>query len=116
MDSLQILRFWAACAWADGEMHPAEAAALERFIAASSDLSADQRVSAQALLTSKPDLDIADVRKLDLDAREGVYRAALGIVKLDRKVTDDESVFLTRLRAALEIDEQTLERIEAEQS
>ena len=47
-------------------------------------------------------------------SREGVYRAARGIVKLDRKVTDDEREFLTRLRASLELDEATIERIEAE--
>jgi len=114
VDSMRILRLWAACAWADKEMHPAEAAALQRFIAANDDLTPDQRTEAQALLTAAPDVDVAEVRELEPAAREGVYRAALGIVRLDRKVTDDEKEFLARLRGSLELDEATIERIEAQ--
>jgi hypothetical protein len=51
---------------------------------------------------------------LSRDAREGVYRAALGIVKLDGQVTDDERAFLVRLRAATDLDAATLARIEGE--
>jgi hypothetical protein len=114
MDSLRILRLWAACAWADNELHPAEAAALERLIDASDDLTADERIEAKALLTAAPDVDLAEVRELSTEAREGVYRAALGIVRLDRTVTADEEAFLQRLRAALDVDEATVARIDAE--
>jgi hypothetical protein len=113
MDSLKILRLWAACAWADNDLHPSEAAAIERLIAASDDLSPDQRIEAKALLTAAPEVDVNEVKQLSTSAREGVYRAALQIVKLDRQVTADEEAFLTRLRAALDIDEATVARIEA---
>lgn len=115
MDSLQILRLWAACAWADQKMHPAEAAALERLIAAS-DLTGREVEQAHALLSSAPKVEVDEVRKLAPEAREGVYRAALGIVKLDRVVTDDELAFLARLRTSLDLDESIIARIEAEQA
>jgi len=114
MDSLRILRLWAAAAWADGELHPKEAAALQRFIDASDDLSADQRKEAQAVLRAAPDVDPDEVRALSAAAREGVYRAARGIVKLDRKVTPDEEAFLERLRRSLDLDEAILARLDAE--
>jgi uncharacterized membrane protein YebE (DUF533 family) len=113
MDSLQILRLWAACAWSDFQMHPAEAAAIERLIAAS-ELTDAELAQARALLSSAPGVDVEEVRKLSPDAREGVYRAALGIVKLDRVVTDEERAFLARLRASLDLDESIIARIEAE--
>lgn len=110
---MRILRLWAACAWADEELHPAEAAALQRFIGASDDLTSDQRGEAQALLAAAPEVNVDEVRALSAEAREGVYRAALGIVRLDRKVTDDEKAFLARLRASLDLDEATIQQIEA---
>jgi uncharacterized membrane protein YebE (DUF533 family) len=114
MDSMKILRLWAACAWADGTMHPAEAAAIERLISASDDLSADERGEATRFLTAAPDVDLAEVRELPPVAREGVYRAARGIVRLDRQVTPDEETFLERLRGELDLDAAAIERIEAE--
>jgi len=113
MDSLRTLRLWAACAWADQKMHPAEAEAIKRLIAASH-LSPEDAADAQALLRVPPAVDVGEVRALAPDAREGVYRAALGIVKLDRVVTDDERAFLARLRASLDLDEEIIARIEAE--
>ena len=113
MDSLRIVRLWAAAAWADGKMHPAEAAALKRLIDASDDLDGERRANALALLESA-DVNPTEVRLLPRDSREGVYRAALVIVKLDGQVTDDERAFLARLRAAIDLDAATLQRIEAE--
>ena len=72
------------------------------------------RAEAQTFLTTAPDVDVAEVRDLAPEAREGVYRAALGIVRLDRKVTPDEEEFLARLRAALDVDQATVARIESE--
>lgn len=114
MESFEILRLWAACAWADGELHPAESAALGRFLAAADDMTADQRVQAAALLESAPDVDAASVRELSPIARQGVYRAARHIVRLDGRVTDDEIAFLDRLRGALDLDAEEIARIESE--
>lgn len=113
MESLQILRLWAACAWSDRELHPAEAEALRRFIAASH-FDEGQRAEAEALLEAPPGVDAAAVAELSSDAREGVYRAALRIVELDRVVKDGERAFLARLRASLALDDETLAKIESE--
>jgi uncharacterized membrane protein YebE (DUF533 family) len=114
MDSMRILRLWAASAWADNILHPAEAAALERYIEASDDLSSEQREEAHALLRRAPVVDLAEeVRALSPVSRQGVYRAAHAIVRLDRVVTPDEEQFLARLRAALELDEAVIESIES---
>ncbi len=113
MDSMTIIRLWAASAWADGKLHEAEAAALQRLIEASKDLSKEQRDEARGLLDKAPDVDLAEVRSLPTESREGVYRAALAIVKLDREVTGDEEEFLARLRGQLDLDEATIKRIES---
>jgi hypothetical protein len=54
------------------------------------------------------------VRRLAPEAREGAYRAALRIIRLDGRVTDTERDFVARLRATLDLDEATLQRIELE--
>jgi len=114
VETLRIIRLWAAAAWSDGVLHPAEAAALERLIEASDDLSGAERLEAQAFLGEAPAVDPAEVADLSPAAREGVYRAALGIVALDGKVTYGERSFLARLRASLELDEATLDKLEQE--
>jgi tellurite resistance protein len=110
MDSLLIVRLWAAAAWADGKMHPAEAAALRRLIDATDGIDKEKALE----LLNSADVDVNEVKRLPPAAREGVYRAALGIVKIDGVVTDDEKAFIARLRGAIELDEATLTRIEAE--
>lgn len=114
MESLLIIRLWAAAAWADGKLHPAEAAALRRLIDASDDLGGDQRKEALGLLTAAPRIDAAEVRKLRRDAREGVYRAALGIIRLDHQVTDEERRWVEGLRAAIDLDDQLVAAIDRE--
>lgn len=114
MDSFRIVRLWAAAAWADGVLHHREAAALERLISASPDLGDSEREQAYGFLERAPDVSPAEVSGLATEAREGVYRAALGIVALDREVVDEEKAFLAKLRAALDLDDATIERLESE--
>ena len=114
MESLRILRLWAAAAWSDGELHPAEAAALRRLLAASDDLSPTAREEAERFLEAAPEVDPAEVSALSAESREGVYRAALGIVALDGRIADGERAFLGRLRDSLSLDEATLLRLEGE--
>jgi hypothetical protein len=114
METLTIVRLWAGAAWADGVLHPAEAAALRRLIDASDDLAGEARVQALALLEAAPAVTVEEVRKLAPAAREGVYRAVLGIIRLDGKVTADEEEWVAKLRARLNLDEATMRRIEGE--
>ena len=110
MDNMLIVRMWAAAAWADGKMHPAEAAALKRLIESSDGLDKEKALQ----LLESADVDVAEVKKLPPEAREGVYRAALNIVEIDGVITDEERAFIARLRTAVNLDEATLRRIETE--
>jgi len=114
MDSLRIFRMWAAAAWADSHLHPTEEAALRRFIEASGDLTSDERKQAFSYLEKPLTVDPSEVKSLQRDAREGVYRAVLGIVRLDRIVTSEELEWLERLRTHLDLDAATIHRIDAE--
>tara|TARA_R110002096_G_scaffold433887_5_gene653931 strand:+ start:48162 stop:48506 length:345 start_codon:yes stop_codon:yes gene_type:complete len=114
MDSLKIVRLWAAAAWADGSMHPSEAAALRRLIEASETLSVNDRELALTYLETAPDVDVSEVQSLPAEAREGVYRAARGIVMLDRELADSEAEFLVQLRASLQLSEATIAKVDAE--
>ena len=113
-ETLQIARLWAAAAWADDKLHPAEAAALRRFIEASDDLGDEERHAALDLLSKKPDVEVGEIDQLEKDARQGVYRAALGIVRLDGAVTTDEIEWLAELRNRLKLDATTVDRIDRE--
>ena len=115
MEMLTILRMWAGAAWADGELHPAEEAALRRLIDASEEeLGKDGKATALALLSAPPVVKPEEVGKLASASREGVYRAALGIVRLDGKVTGDEEAWVVRLRERLNLDPAVLAKIDAE--
>lgn len=114
METLRILEFWAAAAWADGELHPAEADAIRRLIAASPELRRGERETALALLKAPPRVSVDAVRTLDRVARQGIYRAVLGIAQLDGVLHEHERAFISRMRGALELDEGTLLAIEAE--
>ncbi len=107
---MTIVRVWAASAWADGTMHPAELGALRRCIE-ESELSPEERGEATILLTAPGELDLQEVQTLKPETREGVYRAALGIVRLDREVSEEEIDFLEKLRGALLLDDATIDRI-----
>lgn len=114
MESLQIIRLWAAAAWADDVLHPREESALKRLIAASDDLSEGEKEQALSFLSANPKVPVDEVRNLSQESREGVYRAALGIVMLDRELAPSEEAFLQRLRDALELEEGTIAKLDAE--
>lgn len=114
MDTLRIIEFWAAAAWADGEVHSAEAAAIERLIQASPELTRGERERAYTMLATPPRVSVDAVGRIDPIARQGIYRAVLGIAQLDGVLHEQERAFISRLRGAVQLDEATLTAIEAE--
>lgn len=112
-ESFAIARLWAAAAWADGELHPSEAAAYYRFLEAAG-LDDAQKQQAEGFLAKKPAVSFDEVEQLSTPAKEGLYRAIIGLVLIDGKVTDDELQFVTRLRDQLALDPATIARIESE--
>lgn len=113
METLSIARFWAAAAWADGELVASEAAALRRFVDAATDLDAPARQEAEAWLTQKPDVAFEEVERLPAEKKQELYRAIIQMVMIDGKVTDDELKFVTRLRDQLALDAATIATIES---
>ena len=108
---LQVIRAWAAMAWADGKVVKAEKAALERLIA-SADLSEGERAVALGYLDERQELDVKDFASLSPPAREGVYRAACKLSAIDKHVADAERALLSKLRLALGLDEFIAKQIE----
>ncbi|MEZ4368856.1 MAG: DUF533 domain-containing protein [Kofleriaceae bacterium] len=99
---LQVIRVWAALAWADGTIADAEASALGRLIQAA-DLSEEERGRAQAMLTTKVELDTSELGGLSADARKGIYRAACRLAAVDQHVAAGERSFLAKLREGLKL-------------
>jgi hypothetical protein len=99
---LSVIRLWAALAWADGVVKPAEATALRRLIDAA-DLTDGERDHAQGFLAEKVDLDPTNLEGLSVDSRQGIYRAACRLAAVDRDVADVERSFLGRLRSVLAV-------------
>ena len=97
---LNVIRIWAATAWADGKLAEPEAHALRRLIDGA-ELDDAERATARGFLDAKVDLDEAGLAAMSLDARRGVYRAACRIAVLDREVAQAERDMLGRLRDGL---------------
>ena len=97
---LNVIRIWAATAWADGKLADAEAQALRRLIDGA-ELTEAERDAARGFLETKVELDEAGLAALSLDARRGVYRAACRMAVLDREVAQAERDMLIRLRDGL---------------
>lgn len=109
---LSVIRVWAALAWADDKIADAEADAMKRLIS-SAELPDDERETALGWLTTKVDLDTANIKGLNEEARRGIYRAAARLAAVDLEIADEERSFLATLRDGLEISEEDAKEIEA---
>lgn len=110
---LQVIKVWAALAWADGVISPAESVAMKKLIAAARQLSEEERTTALGWLRTKVDLDTDFLTSLAPDDRRGIYRAAAQLAAVDLEVATPERAFLVRLRHTLEIDENEASEIVA---
>jgi tellurite resistance protein len=110
---LQVIRAWAAMAWADGKVVKQEKQALERLIA-SAELSEGERAVALGYLDERQELDAKDFDSLTAPAKEGVYRAACKLSAIDKHIDPSERALLVKLRRVLGIDEHLAKAIEAQ--
>jgi hypothetical protein len=108
---LGVIRIWAAMAWADNKVVPAEKAALERLIAGA-ELSESERNTARGWLDTKVDLDGKHFTGMAKYAREGIYRAACKLSAIDKDVSSQERSMLQKLRVHLELDREAADEIE----
>lgn len=110
---LQVIRVWAAIAWADGALEPAEADGLRRLLR-SADLTPGEREAASRFLTEPVNMPDSYLTSLSPLARRGVYRAACRIAVVDHVFTHTERRLLERLRDLLGIAPEGAKEIEAE--
>jgi uncharacterized membrane protein YebE (DUF533 family) len=108
---LSVIRVWAALAWADGVIAPAEAKALHKLIDGAK-LSDEERAIAHGFLDQPVDLSTANLAGLSDSARQGIYRAAVRMASVDLQVTEEERAALDHLRRGLGLDEKTAADIE----
>ena len=109
---MSVLRVWAAIAWADGVIAPAEAEAMRRLIAAAPIDEAERKV-ATTWLTERVELDTAQVSDLSDEARQGIYQAAVRLARVDLDLASEEKDMLVKLREKLRIDADVAAEIEA---
>jgi uncharacterized tellurite resistance protein B-like protein len=110
---LSVIRMWAAVAWADGEMTPAEVDSLSRLIR-TADLTEDERAAARTFLHTRTGLPETYLTNLLPEARRGVYRAACRMAVVDHVLSATERALLDRMRNLLGIRAETAREIEAE--
>jgi uncharacterized membrane protein YebE (DUF533 family) len=109
---LAVIRVWAATAWADGRIDAAESEAMKRLIAVAA-LSDDDRSTAIRYLHAPVELETAELAGLGEQQRQGIYRAAVRLSRIDREVAPEETAFLGRLRDGLGLDAAVARAIEA---
>ncbi len=110
---LNVIRVWAAVAWADGVLAEAEADGMRRLIRGA-ELSADERSIATHLLDGKVDLPDIALATLNPESRRGIYRAACRMAVVDHVFAHSERKMLDRLQTLLGIPKDIAVEIEAD--
>jgi uncharacterized membrane protein YebE (DUF533 family) len=109
--TLDVIRMWAAVAWADGTLADREADGLRKLIAAA-DLSAEDREAALAMLAERVYMPDGFAANLTTDVKRGIYGTACRMAALDRVFATAERVMLDRLRFQLQIDDVAADEVE----
>ena len=110
---MNVIRVWAAIAWADGVLAEAEAEGLRRLIA-NADLTADERANAMLSLGGPTTLPDAYLNTLKPEARRGIYRAACRMAMVDHVFAAAERDMLDKLHDILGIPADVAHEIEAD--
>jgi tellurite resistance protein len=109
---LDVIRVWAAIAWADGALAPAEAEGLRRLVR-NAELTGEERAAASRFVAEPVAMPETYLTNLSPLARHGVYRAACRVAVVDHVFTQSERRVLDRLRELLGIPEDGAREIEA---
>jgi uncharacterized membrane protein YebE (DUF533 family) len=110
---LDVIRVWAAVAWADGVLAEAEAEGLRRLVR-SADLNEDERAAALAFLDARVELPDLYLKNLNPESRRGIYRAACRMAVVDHVFARAERKMLDRLVTMLGIPPEIAKEIEAD--
>ena len=110
---VDVIRMWAAVAWVDGTLAPAEAEGLTRLIR-EVELTAAERETAMRFLDGPVEIPDMYVEHLTPVVRRGIYRAACRMAVTDHVFAASERWMLDRLRDMLELGEEDAKELEAE--
>jgi uncharacterized membrane protein YebE (DUF533 family) len=110
---VNVIRVWAAVAWADGVLAEAEAEGLRRLIR-NAELTAGERTDATTLLDAKVELPQLYLQNVNAEARRGIYRAACRMAIVDHVFARAERTMLDRLQTMLGIPKEIAREIEAD--
>lgn len=110
---LDVIKVWAAIAWADGVLAEAEAEGMRRLIR-TADLSPEERNAAMAYLDTRTDMPELFLKNLNAESRKGIYRAACRMAVVDHVFAHAERKMLDRLKVALAIPPDIADEIEAD--
>jgi uncharacterized tellurite resistance protein B-like protein len=108
---LDVIRVWAAIAWADGELQAPEAEGLRRLVR-NADLTDEERAAASKFLAEPVAMPETYLTSLTPIERRGVYRAGCKVAVVDHVLTLTERRVLDRLRELLGIPEEDAKEIE----
>jgi uncharacterized membrane protein YebE (DUF533 family) len=101
---LEVVRLWAATAWADGVIADNEQRLLVGLIRGAN-VGDPTRETALGFLAKPCGLEDAPVDRLGERERQGVYRTACKLTTVDGEIAALERAFLQRLRVHLGLDE-----------
>lgn len=88
-------------AWADGVLAEVEGQALRRLIERAPMLGEEDRRTALGFLARPVDLALDGLGQLDRETRAALYRSAVHLAALDRRIAEAERRLLERLRVGL---------------
>ena len=110
---LDVIKVWAAIAWADGMLAEAEAEGMRRLIR-TADLTNDERATAMSYLDTRIAMPELDLHNLNPDSRRGIYRAACRMAVVDHVFAHAERKMLDKLKDTLGIPADIAQEIEAD--
>ena len=110
---LDVIRVWAAIAWADGALSAEESEGLRRLVQRA-ELTDAERATATQFLAAPVELPETYLTSLTPLARRGIYRAACRVAVVDHVFTRTERRLLERVQDLLAIPEAEAREIEAQ--
>ena len=110
---LDVIKVWAAVAWADGVLAEAEAEGMRRLIR-TADLTTEERAAAMRYLDTRTDLPDLYLKNLNPESRRGIYRAACRMAMVDHVFAHAERKLLDRLQTVLGIPLDIAQEIESD--
>lgn len=110
---MNVIRVWAAIAWADGTPSPEEVLGLRRLLRAP-ELTDEERAAAARFISEPVTMPEIEMSSLPPRTRRGIYSVGCRVAVVDHVFSRTERRLLNQLRELLGIPEESAKEIEAE--